>query len=873
VRRLRAWLPRLASVFGASARHREIDDELAAHLELHVADEIAAGMAPAEARRRARLALGGIQQTKERVRDRAGLPQVESLLYDLRHAIRSLSRRKILVLTTTASIGFGVGVNIAAYAVLRGLLFSGWIVGAGAPERLIGIWPGLSFPNYQDLQARDLPVETAALQSSTLVWRTDADTTTVAARVVSENFFDVLRVRPVTGQTFPAAGGAGDRVIVSFDFWQRRLHGDRAIIGRALDLNGWPHVVVGVLPPEFKAPVGPMISASVYVPISPHVNNGLQNRGAAQFDLVGRLRDGVSRPQAYAALKAAAEQLERDFPDANTGLARSLRVFDGSVGPVQAMVAEAPQGRVVLTLAFVGYALVALVLVIACANVAGLLTARADERRHETAVRVALGASRGRLVQQSLAESLVLALLGCGVGAALWVIPMRLLPSSALIANAGIELVTPPLPLLLSLVLIVVVTVTCGLAPAFGAANAPPLMALKTGRLAGFVRRRRLQRLLVGAQVTISVVVLATAFLLAHAYVLLTAVAPGYDTAHTVAISARIPRNPGAGTMADVKAALERTPGVESVSYGALPLGLLPRTAAVHRMGRRDTPMRIDLHPSGPEYLGTMGIPLTRGRDLRDSDLGRGSETETPVVVNETFARRYLQASDPLEQRVVLERDTENGRPERTLRVVGVARDTKMRGLGDEDLPIVYIPGISPLSVVVRVAGPAAAAASELSNVAARALPGSAITVTPMSSRLRTALLPSRIGALLLTSLGGIGLLLAMTGLFGIISADATRRTFEIGVRMALGATRAAVLWLVLRRAIALVLVSALVGTVAALIAARALTPLLAAGQSTADPVALVLVILVLLVVAGAASFRPARRAANVDPVVALRTE
>src|SRR5262249_969886 len=185
------------SVFARSTRERDIDDELASHIEAHIEDNIRAGMTPIEARRRALLALGGVQQTKERVRDRIGLPQLEALVCDLRHAIRGLARGRILVLTATVSIALGVGVNIAAYTVLGGLLFRGWVAGLSAPERIVTMWPGISFPNYQDLQQRDLPLEIAALQAATLIWRTDTDTMTVSGRIVSENFFDILRVRPL----------------------------------------------------------------------------------------------------------------------------------------------------------------------------------------------------------------------------------------------------------------------------------------------------------------------------------------------------------------------------------------------------------------------------------------------------------------------------------------------------------------------------------------------------------------------------------------------------------------------------------------------------------------------------------------------------
>ena len=871
MRALRAWLIRLAALF-STRRELELAEEMDSHLALHIDDNRRAGMSPAEARRQAVLALGGLDQTKERVRERAGLPQIEALLYDIRHAVRALARRKVFVLTATLSIAFGVGLNLAVYTLLRGVLFSGWVSGAPAPERLVTILPGLSYPNYRDLQGYDLPVEIAALQSSTLIWRTESETTTLAGRVVSQNFFDVLRLRPMLGQIFLGTpAGIADRAIVSFEFWQRRLRGDPAAIGQTLDLNGWPHLIVGVLPPGFTTQVGPLISPSVYVPISPHVANGLENRAAAQFDLLGRLRDGATMPQAAASLRVALQTLEREFPDQNSGIVQSLRLEDGSVGPFRAMLTGARPGRIVLSLVGAGYALISLVLVVACANVAGLLTARAEQRRHETAVRIALGAGRARLVQQSLVESVLIAALGCGMATAVWAATIRLLPTSSFIVNAGIELVPARLPLALAGMLLAIVSLACGVAPALAAARVSPIGALKAGRLGDMLRRFRLQSGLVAAQVLVSVILLSVAFLLTHAYALQVDVTPGFDTLHTASISARVPSTPGGPTLADVKAALERTPGVESVSYGALPLGILLRSATVRRLAGTD-PIGIDLQPVGPGYLTTMGIPITAGRDLREDDLPPAGG-DAGVVVNETFARRYFATDEPLNQRIVLERDRENGRPDRTLRVVGVARDTKVGRLNDDNLSVVYLPTRAALSIVVRVSGPAVGAVPGLSNVAAGALPGAALSVTPMSSQLRLALLPSRIGAVVLLALGVIGLVMAMTGLIGIISAETTRRTFEIGVRMALGATKPAVIWLVLRNSVRIVLLSAIAGMAVAVAIGRALTPLLAAGQRAGDPVALVLVVLVLVVAGAAAALGPARRASGVDPAVALRSE
>jgi predicted permease len=870
VNALRAWLGRLFATIGGERLDRDLADELDSHLQLHADDNVRAGITPAEARRQAHLRLGGLDQTKERYRDRRGVAGLDHALYDLRLAVRAWARRPLLLASAVLSIAIGVGANVAVYAVLKQLFVADWI-SSSDPEGLITIRPGLSYLNYQDLRRSDTGADIALLTTTTLTCRTQDLTTSVAARVVTDNFFDVLGTRAYRGSLFSARdrGGPDDarRAVISFGFWQR-LGADDSIIGRTMTLNGWPFTIIGVLPRDLFFAVGPLVTASVLVPVSPEIATALNRREAGYFDVIARLHPGVSREQATASLQSAANRLEEAFPDANRDFARSLFVLPGPIGPLQAIV-QAPQGRLVLALIAAVYGTVGLVLLIACANVATILTARADERRHETAVRTALGASRARLVQQFLAESLVIALLGCAAGGLLWTVTATLLPRLPAIVNAGIEIVSGPIPFLYCAGLAIVVAMASGLAPALTASQVAPLHGLKTGRLGHVVRGVRLQSVLVGGQVALSFVLLTAAFVLLHTFFLLRVTDPGYDVQHTAGIALR----PGGNTVSadGLKSLVASVPGVDAVSFGALPLGaagsVLPRSATV-RVGADGPSVGVQLHPAGPQFLATLGIPLNRGRDLREEDLG----ATAGVIVNETFVRRYVSSADPIDQDIVLERNTETGRPDRRLRIVGVARDTKMRSLADEEVPVVYLPGRS-LSVIVRTRAQATSVAPALERAVADRFPGSSVFVTTMSSQVNSALLPSRIAATLLSALGAIGLLLSMIGLHGIVRHAAARRSFEIGVRMALGATRAAVIGLVIRGATRVVTLGCAAGALIAAVALQVLRPLLAVGQSAIDPLAFAGVAAIFLFAATAASLLPARRAAAADPTIALRSE
>ena len=440
------------------------------------------------------------------------------------------------------------------------------------------------------------------------------------------------------------------------------------------------------------------------------------------------------------------------------------------------------------------------------------------------------------------------------------------------VSIAGIEVVPMGIPFVYCLLLVIGVTIACSLAPAWSIREANPLIDLKGVRFGRARGALKLQNGLVGAQVAVSVVLLTIAFVLLHAVVRLNSVVPGYDVLHTAMVDIRLLTNRPDASIAAAKRAVESMSGVESVAYGSLPLGLLPRTATVYKANAPNgSRLIVDLQPVGPRYLETMRIPVLRGRDIRDDDLRAGGSRATPILVNETLARQYL-GSEPIGELVGLDRNTESGRSAQMLRVVGVARDVKTRSLADEGLSVIYIPAAGA-SMIVRFTGSAAAALPELYETVVPQVPGATLTVTSMRDRVVGATLPVRIGTIFIGALAALGLLLAAVGLHGIVRAVTTRRTFEIGLRMALGATRFASVWLVVRGVVVVILTASLIGGTAAIVAVQAFRPLLAAQQNPLDPFAGFAVIAVLLCVGVLACALPARRAAGVDPSNALRSE
>jgi predicted permease len=864
MRSIRAWLLRFGGLFGGAARDVDLAAELESHLQLHVDDNIRAGMTPEAARRDAVLRLGGLAATTERYRDRRGLPALDALRLDLRYAVRALAGRPLLLAATTLSIGIGAGINVSVYSVLQRVLFED-IITADAPDRLVRIVPGISYLDFQDLRTAGVPVDLATMTMARPTWRAAGETTTVDAHVVSDNFFDVVGVRPAIGRLFQK--GDADPAVLSSGFWHQRFGGDPAALGRTIELNGWPYVIVGVLPREFRSQA--IVSPGVYVLTSRHVGSALDNRKAAYFDLVGRLHDGVTREQARAALRIASQGLEARFPAGNAVAARALTIIPGDAFSLVNVLLPA---HLAAGVAGIAYALVGLVLVIACANVAGLLVARADERRHEIAVRIALGASRARLAQQFLAESLVIGALGCGSGAALWLWCAALIRKAPAVIDAGVNVVPSSVPLLYCAGLALAVTLGCGIAPAWAASQVSPVGGLQAGRRGHVFRRFTLQRGLVAGQVAISFLLLTVASILLLEFLRARMANPGFDVAHTAAIEVRLPDD-SAANFFTLREAVRAAAGVEVVSCDQSLAPPVTFTEHIHRVNSPDDAgYAVAIPRVGPNYFETMGVAVERGRDFNDTDFHVARGAAVPVLVNQTFARRYLAGADPIGQQFLLPAEHEFGRAAREAVIVGVVGDSQVSALNHDRLPVLFTPALTTF-LVVRTAGPAAAAVKDLERAITARQPGSAATARSMADRQAIALLPARVSATLMTMLGALAIAVAMIGLHGVVSYTAGRRTFEIGLRVALGATRAAVMRMILRDGLLLVGAGCAFGGVLALILTQVVRAVVSTDRSRADPLSFAAIAALLFMAGIAATVWPALRAASVDPVVALRHE
>jgi len=868
--RWRIVAARVRALADRRRREREFDEELTDHLERLAGEARAAGATAEEARRDALRRFGGVARTRERWREQLGFAGVEAFWLDLGLAARALARRPLLVATASLSIACGAALNLAVYAAVTRVLFATSLSGAAPNGRLLAITGEISYPNYQDLARLDTFAGVAAMQVTRVAWRTESGTVRVGAKIVSANFFDVVGVRPALGRTFDGRDADGRTAVLGFDFWRRRFGADPAVLGRTLTLNGWPYIVVGVTPGEFNAPVAPMVASDVYLPIGPQVCLGLGDRAAPQFDLVARLQDGVTAAQARGAVAAAAADLERQYPTANARFASAIQIQPAAgLGFWRGLLG----GALPLALAAAStlYAIVGLVLLAACANVAGLLLARAEERKREMAVCAALGATRWRLAQRYLAESAILAAAGTALAAVLYEIAATAITRLAW-TSASLTLTLPGLPLGYLVAVACAITVACAAAPALTLRSTTAAATLRSASAQNSARSRS-KTILVVAQVAICAVLLSGASILFHDVARMRHADPGFDTAQTIAIEVRSATDASGFRLRPferARAVVSRLPAVQSISSArSLPLMFLTWRAAARVDGDGAAPRRIDIVPVGPRYFETLRIPLLRGRDLADRDLRFLGSGPTPIVINQTFAERFFAAVDPIGRTIVVTDDARGG-ADRALIVAGVARDSKTRSLDEEAHPVVYLPEAGDF-LLVRVNGPAAAAARAIETALWSAGAFAWVDAQPLQSQIELAQRPARFGGAALAALGLIGLTIAMVGLYAIVSYEVNRRRFEIAIRLAVGASQASVLRLIVGDGLAVVAAGCAIGIGVAQLVLRALAPLVRLNRGRFDPLALTAVAITMALVGAAASFAPARRASRVNPAVALR--
>jgi macrolide transport system ATP-binding/permease protein len=874
-----------------------LDAEVRGYVEMVAEENMGAGMNPEEARRAARIEAGGVEQVKESVRDIRAGAWLETFIQDLRYAARMLRKNPGFTAIAVLTLGLGIGANTAIFSFIDAILYKPLPV--QSPEQLVDLYNfegknvtdinymPLSFPDYQDLRDQNHSFSSVMAYSDTLVAIQGAEESRiVGAEAVTENYFETLDVKPFLGRAFDPstkhAPGDDPEVVLSYTMWQRTFGADPNIVGRTLVINTTSMTVVGVAPSDFFGAFRG-ISPDLWLPLSMdaalHLYDPMDDRGSNWLLSLGRLKPGVTVAQAQAELATIAAHLEKEYPKTNKD--RSIKIF-----PANQVKFQPDLDTTVSATSYVLLGLVGLVLLIACANLAGMLLARAAGRSKEIAVRMALGAGRFRLIRQMLTESLLLSLLG-GLCALLLTVAFNRALTRVL------ESINLPVPIHIALgldvnarvlgytiVMVVGTTLLFGMIPALRASRgAIPSAMNEQGRSStGSRKKHRTLNVLVVSQIAISLLLLICAGLsfrsLRNAY----RVSPGFDPAG-VATATFIPsRNGYTRTQIDsfyrqMGDRIRALPGVSSLAFAAsLPLNLTIQVNACAPQGQDSQPVEkwphLDRSIVGPNYFATMRIPILQGREFSEQDSGSAPPV---VIVNEAAAKQFWPGQNPLSQKVRF------GGEDKYSEVVGVARGGKYRTLGEAQRSFVYRAlaqgGNTDWILIVRIAGDPRPVTGEIRAIA-RQLDSKVpmLHLQTLEERTAVSLLLPRTGAALFGLFGLLGLVLASVGLYGVIAYTASQRTHEIGIRMALGARPRQILELIIRQGLTLAALGIVIGLVGAFAATRVLSVILY-GVSARDPVTFAGISLVLILIAILACYVPARRAMSVDPMVALRYE
>ncbi|HEV2417081.1 MAG TPA: ABC transporter permease [Terriglobia bacterium] len=879
------WYQRL---FRRERTERQLDAELRFHLEQQMADYIAAGISPEEARRRARLEFGGLDQVKEECRDIGAGRFVETLIQDLRFGLRQLRRNPGFTAVAVVTLALGIGANTAMFSIVDAVLLEP--LPFHDPARLVTIWEAneadsstigrpASYPDFFDWRAHSQAFsQMASFRTYNFTLSGTGQPIHLYGAIVSANLFSLLGVRPSLGRTFlpqeDEPGELNDAVILSHRLWQTEFGSDSQVLGKTIRLNDHSFTIVGVMPAGFEFPVQAE-PAQLWVTMAADAvrtpgNSPLTaQRGSHSLKVIGRLRPHVSVAQAQAALDTVAQRLEKQYPGSNyhRGAVKLVPEFQQIVGNTR-------------TLLLVLFGAVGIVLLIACVNVGNLMLARATTRRREIAVRAALGAARARIVRQLLTESVLLSAIAGGLGGLLAFITTKLFVNLSPGNIPRLNQTTVDSRVLGFTLLVSLVTgVLFGLVPIVGASKPDLNESLKEGdrSLAHATPGDRTRRLLVIGEVALAMILLVGAGLLVQSLVGLLEVNPGFDPSKTLTFSLSLPEAsyPSAKQVAFFRSLLSDIDALPGVTSGAaispLPLSGNSQGANFEIQGQ---PLTIKERPNAnlrvitPDYFRVMRIPLLRGRAFTQED---GATSQPVVIINQTLARKFFGNENPIGRRIEVPL---NG----IIRnVVGVVGDVKHKTLVAESGTEVYLPYTqwpsSFMTVVVRTEndprGIINATRKEV-TLLDKDLP--VFDVKTLDQYVAHSLAQPRFSALLLSSFGILSLFLTAIGLYGMISYAVAQRTHEIGIRMALGAQKRDVLGMVIGQGVKLVLIGVTVGIAGALALTRFLSSLLYGVRPT-DPVMFLAVSLVLIGVALLACYIPARRAANVDPMMALRHE
>ena len=873
---------RLRSLFRRGREDAQTQEELRFHLEMETEKNLRAGMDPREARRQAGARLGGVDAIREAVRDAHGTRPVEDLLRDLGYALRGARRNPGFTFAAVAALACGIGASTTAFtivnAVTRGLPVD-------EPDRMVrvGVLDASRRParvSPRELEgwrsASTLAGVAAFSETMATVGERGRSPEPVAAAYVSADTFGLLGERPVLGREFlPEDGRPGAPVVALLGdaVWRSRFNGDRSILDRAITVDDVPVTIVGVMPEGFRFPM----VADLWLPLSAMPGYG-QDRNARVIDVVGRLGPGRSPTRAVAELEPIALRLGRDLPEPSRATAVTVSPFTGDNRPIYPFL--------IGLMASVG-----LVLLIACVNVANLLFARALARVRETAVRLAHGATRWRVLRQLLVESALLTAVAGAVGVVLAMLATRLLSDTLASINFPYWMRwTMDGRVFLFVVLVCAVSAAIsGLWPAAHLARSNVMDGLReAGRCATpGSRPRRLAASLVAVELAFTLVVLAGAGLMTRSFMSLYRADLVIDPTNVVSTRIALPpaRYPTPEAQTAFFRQLEEQLGGLSTIGAAAVADTVPFIGAPRRElsveGRADAPdaprPSVSMVSISPAYFETLGVRLMRGRAFTEADMSHGSGD---AIVNERLAAMFFPDQEPIGKRIRLSGGpTSSQDTDAWLTVVGVAPSVRQQPtLQLQDLdPVVYVPRTLASGPVAWLLVRGAPSATSVATVVRERLwtldPDVALArLVPLDETISQSRWTVRVFAAMFAAFAWIAVVLSAVGLYGVTAYSVTQRRQEVGVRMALGAQRGDIVWLFTRRAF----VSLSVGLVAGLAGALAIGPLLGAflvQTSPSDPVTLAAVAGVLVVVAAFASVWPARRATRVSPAMALRTE